>query len=248
MINFIKSKENTKIKHLLKLMNDKKYRKEHNEIVFEGTTVLNELIAKKIQIKSFFINELFWDEFEYIHKNYANVYMVAKNINISDVKTYQGITFITDAPKINNLENPKNIILLDDINDPGNLGTIIRCVSAFGIDTLILSKETVDYTMPKAVRASMGSIFDTNICIMDITQAIDILKSKNIKVYATYLDKTSLDISSVNLKNTAVIMGNEARGISQEILGLVDEKIIIPININSLNVAVASAIIMHHQR
>lgn len=248
MINFIKSKENPKIKHLLKLMNDKKYRKEHNEIVFEGEKVLKELIAKNVNIKSFFINELFWDEFDYIHKNYNNVYMVAKNINISDVKAYQGITFITEAPSLNNLENPKNIILLEDINDPGNLGTIIRCCSAFGTDTLILSKETVDYTMPKVVRASMGSVFGVNICIMDINEAIMVLKSKNIKVYATYLDETSLDISSINLKNSAVIMGNEARGISQEILNLADEKIIIPININSLNVAVAAAIVMHHQR
>lgn len=248
MINFIKSKENPKIKHILKLMKDKKYRKEHNEIVFEGIKVLNELIEKNIDIKSFFISELFWDEFAYIHKNYNNVYMVSKDINISDVKAYQGITFITNAPKTNNLESPKNIILLEDINDPGNLGTIIRCCSAFGTDTLILSKETVDYTMPKVIRSSMGSIFDINICIMEISEAIGILKSKNIKVFATYLDNTSLDISSVNLKNTAVIMGNEARGISGEILSLADEKIIIPININSLNVAVAASIVMHHQR
>ena len=139
------------------------------------------------------------------------------------------------------------ILLLDNIQDPGNLGTIIRSSVAFGVTTIILSTDTVDLYNPKVIRASEGMFCNINIITMDLEEAISIIKSKGISVYGTDVVNGS-DVRSITDKSSyALIMGNEGNGLKEEIKKLCDKNLYIPMNNNceSLNVGVACSILLY---
>ena len=138
------------------------------------------------------------------------------------------------------------ILILDEIQDPGNLGTIIRTAVAFNIDTIILSKDTVDLYSPKVIRASQGMIFKINIVIADIIDAIKNLKEKNYEIIGTKVSSAKNLKSLEKMNKFVIIMGNEGNGVKKEILDLCDKHIYIKMNQNceSLNVAVATSIIL----
>ena len=139
------------------------------------------------------------------------------------------------------------ILLLDNIQDPGNLGTIIRSSVAFGVTTIILSTDTVDLYNPKVIRASEGMFCNINIITMDLEEAISIIKSKGISVYGTDVVNGS-DVRSITDKSSyALIMGNEGNGLKEEIKKLCDKNLYISMNNNceSLNVGVACSILLY---
>ena len=143
-----------------------------------------------------------------------------------------------------------NILILDNIQDPGNLGTIIRSAVAFSISTIIVSPDTVSIYNSKVLRSTQGLLFDVNIIVRDISSAIDDLKQNGYKIYGTKVDngKNLKDIDSTN--KYAVIMGNEGSGVNKDILDKCDEYIYIPMNekCESLNVGVATSIILYEMR
>ena len=169
--------------------------------------------------------------------------------------------------KISNLETPNKVLAvasipqkgyvfsevqhklslaLDTINDPGNLGTIIRTAAWFGIETIICSVNTVDAWNSKAVQASMGALFRTTIVYADLKRVVEDFNNEKIPVYATTLDGENIYTSPLS-QNGLIIIGSESHGVSQDLLSIVDRKLLIPSFSSgvaeSLNAAVATAIV-----
>ena len=137
--------------------------------------------------------------------------------------------------------------MLDDIQDPGNLGTIIRSSAAFGIDTIVVSPKTVDIYNIKVLRATQGMLFHINIIVRELDSFITKLKQDNYKIYGTKVDK-GVNIKDISINNKyALVMGNEGKGISDNVSKLCDEYLYIKMNDNveSLNVGVATSILLY---
>ncbi|KAB2880397.1 RNA methyltransferase [bacterium] len=170
---------------------------------------------------------------------------------ISDTENAQGIAAGIYQKKNNEIDfstTTKDIIVaLDQINDPGNLGTILRSADWFGINKIVLSKSSVDIYNPKVVRASMGSIFRVSCQSLDLPQFLMQAKEKNYSIFAASIDPNApADFEKTNTSNVIVI-GNEAHGISEPIKRLCSHEIRIPKfgHAESLNAATASAILMY---
>ena len=149
---------------------------------------------------------------------------------------------------LKNAQEPFSLLILDGLQDPGNLGTLVRAGEGAGISGIIMSENTVDIYNPKVIRSTMGSIFRVPfIYVKDLKEVIDKLNSKGISVYASSLEGAIEYDRPDYKKDTAFIIGNEAAGISKEILEMADKKIKIPMlgEVESLNAAVAGSILMY---
>ena len=250
--NIISSLNNNKISDLIKIRDYKKYRDEKNLFFLEGERLIND--SKKELLVSLFISESYNKDVS----QYENIdkYIVTDNVfnKIKDTKTSQGIIAI--AKKYVNTEynclfedNISNIVLLDNIQDPGNLGTIFRTCEASGINNIVLTSDCCDAFMPKVLRASMSSIFRINLYIIDnYLDFISKAKKHNFKMIATILDSTN-NYYNYNFNNNKniIVFGNEANGIRKEILDICDDSITIPMSgsIESLNVSISCALILY---
>jgi len=136
-------------------------------------------------------------------------------------------------------------ILLDTVQDPGNVGTIIRSAHAFGICGVILTEGCADIYNPKSIRASMGAIFKQRIFNLDLNK-INALKNKGLRFICASNDKNAIEYDKTDLKNTIIIIGNEGQGIKDEFHEICDEIVKIPVvdDCESLNAAVAASILM----
>lgn len=250
----ITSKDNELIKHIRKLK-EKKYRDEYSEFVVEGLKMVEEAMQEKIKIKTIIICE------EYLGENSIKkelLYDLAKEnvvyVNdkvfkfITDVITPQGILAVVEKNKSNDIDYKQELFLvLDNIQDPGNMGTILRTADSIGLTQIIVPKGSADCYSQKVVRSSMGAIFRINIIeVADLEKAVKELKKHKIKVYATDL-KTDFSIYDVEYKKSAIVIGNEANGVSEKILNLADKRVKIPMSgkTESLNAAVATGIILY---
>lgn len=140
------------------------------------------------------------------------------------------------------------ILLLDDVSDPGNLGTLIRSAAAFGVTTIVLSPNTVDCFNDKVIRSTQGALFFRNIVVMDIKDAIVLAKDRGLTVIGTSLAK-SKDVSALNpVTRYALLLGNEARGVNPDYLSLCDLRVRLDMTqaVESLNVAVAGSILLFY--
>ena len=139
-----------------------------------------------------------------------------------------------------------NIIILDNLQDPGNLGTIIRSSVAFNIDAIIISDTSVDLYNPKVVRATEGMIFNLNIIRRNLEEVIPVLKNLGYKIVGTDVNE-GVDVRNISKENVAIVIGNEGSGMSENVKKLCDEFINIKINksCESLNAGVAASIIMY---
>lgn len=179
--------------------------------------------------------------------------------SMSETKTPQGILAVVEMPDYGLLDKgfleqayTKNgkikLIVLEDTADPGNLGTIMRTAEAAGVTGVIMGKGTVDIFNPKVVRSTMGSIFRLPFTyVEDLKETIKELKKQRISFYATHLkgEKSYKDIKYSD--KSAILVGNEARGLSNEVADLADTYVLIPMQgkVESLNAAVAAALIMY---
>lgn len=239
-MDFIKSVDNAKIKNFRKLINDKKYRKLEQLFVCEGEKMLFDAITQDVFIDTLIISENYQLKSDV---KCENLLQVPQHIfeKICDTKTPQGVIFSCGITKSIEKSFGK-VIILDNLQDPGNMGTIIRSACAFKIDAIILLNNCVDVYSPKVVRSTMSAIFSVPILNMGVEECFEKL---TIPIYATYLDEKSENISDVSLKECAVIIGNESKGVSAEVLKYASRKIIIPIaNMQSLNASVAGSIVM----
>ena len=179
------------------------------------------------------------------HTNDAIVVADKIFASLSDVASPQGILAVVaqrDFP-IEAVLGSASVFLLDDINDPGNLGTILRNCHGLGVGGVVLSPNCTDIYNPKVIRASAGSIFHIPFVTMGLYEAIKILQGKNTVIYATAADGEKAIYELDLCQPSAFVMGNEHHGVSQKIMGSADQTVKIPTASESLNVSVACAII-----
>lgn len=241
----ITSKDNEIIKNIKKLK-EKKYRLD--TYIVEGIKMVKEAINENQEIALIAIREEFKIDFD--TKNIKTVTISNKIFNdISDVKTPQGILAVIKKNQNNQIEtNSDYILALDSLQDPGNMGTIIRTADSANINQIIINKTTVDPYSPKVIRSTMGAIYRTNIIeVEDLKATLKEMKSKGFQIITTDL-KATQSIYDINYNNkTVVVIGNEANGVSQEILQTADKKVIIPMlgKTESLNASIAASIMIY---
>lgn len=272
----ISSKDNSLIKHI-KRLKEKKYRDEYGEFIVEGLKLIKEAIQENADIRHIVVcdgcdnSEIIESHLKYEMARLDFIY-VPQNIfkMISDVENPQGVLAVIgkfkkndeldnkaknnkhekveQISKILNIDLNEDIILaLDDIQDPGNLGTILRTADSVGLKQILVSKGTADAYNPKVVRSTMGAIFRVNVIECEnLKETLKELQSKDYKVMTTSL-KAKKSIYEVDYKKKIIVIGNEANGVSKEILYLADEKVIIPMlgKTESLNASVATGVILY---
>lgn len=251
----ISSKDNEFIKHVKKLK-DKKYRDMNQEFVIEGIKLIREAIEENADIKQIIIcdnclnSDVIPKELMYEIAKYECVYVTEKIFStITDVNTPQGILAIIGRNSTENEidYNQDMIVALDDIQDPGNLGTILRTVDSVGLNQILVSKGTADCYNPKVVRSTMGAIFRIKIIECDnLTTTLQEARKHQYKVIVTSL-QTENSVYDIKYNKKVVVIGNEANGVSDEIQNLADEKIKIPMlgKTESLNASVATGIVLY---
>ena len=252
-MKIINSLQNETIKYFTKL-NEKAFRKQEQKFIVEGKHLVEEALKTSLveTIISSDINYL--NQVEGIEKYLVNDNIIKKISNTKNPQNVLGIVKMFDTTeKILEEELKKtksSLVMFDDINDPGNLGTLIRTAAALGYNGIILSNSSVDIYNDKTVRASQGSIFKTKIIYTDLEKIIKTLKKNNYTLIGTSL-KHSVLLEDVKKEEKFVIcLGNEARGISDKVLNLMDANIKLTMHNDgeSLNVMVAGSIIMYEMQ
>lgn len=227
---------------LIKSLQQKKYRHKHGLFIAEGVKVITEFLYASFELYKLFTTNknLFFANEEILHE-----ITEAELKKISSLTTPNKAIGLFKTPVPKKIVAPDFIVALDDVRDPGNLGTIIRLCDWFGIHDIVCSNETADCYNPKAVQASMGSLARVNVVYSHLTA---FLSTTRLPVFAS--DAKGSSVYTVKLPKKAVlVMGNEANGISKNILKIAQKTIAIPNfsrlqQAESLNVAIATAIIL----
>ena len=253
-MQIITSKDNENIKSIKKLK-ERKYRDLNNEYIIEGIKILKEAIQEKAVIKKIVIceeclaNNIIDEKLLYEIAKYDCLY-VSKKIfeGLTDVSKPQGILAVVEKNNKKDINYNEDIIVaLDGLQDPGNLGTILRTLDSANLSQVVVSKDTVDAYNPKVVRSTMGAIFRVNIVETEnLKETLKEMKRHKYKVMCTDLT-ASKNIYEVDYTKKILVIGNESNGISKELLDMADEKIIIPMlgKTESLNASVATSIIVY---
>lgn len=248
----ITSKDNSSIKEVRKLK-EKKHRILNKKFLVEGFRFVEEAIKSNFYIEELFIAEealeKFYEyDFQYSIKEYTKIYSLEDKLfkTISNTENPQGILAIARYKDVQIKNKDGFYMLADKVQDPGNMGTIIRSAHAAGASGVILTKGTVDVYNDKTLRSTMGSIFHIPVIEDGDLSIVKDLKNNGFKLLVSSLED-SHNFYDMNLnKNVIICVGNEGRGVSNEILELSDEKFKIPMpgEAESLNVAVAASIMM----
>jgi len=229
----------------IKSLHQKKYRKEHGLFIVEGIKSIKEFFQSSYQIHTIFYNS---EQYNLLPKLPANINLFeVKNAEldkISTLQTPQGFLALVHIPKNKKLDlkELKNefTLVLDGVQDPGNMGTIIRTADWFGFKNIICSADSVEVFNPKTVQATMGSLARINVYEADLPA---LLEKNNIPVFGALLDGESIYKTQWGAEGL-VILGNEGKGISAEVIKKVNKPVTIPKigEAESLNVAVSAAI------
>ena len=251
----ISSKDNSLIKHIKKLK-EKKYRNEYNEYIVEGAKIIGEAIKENAKIKQIIIcdgcekDELIERHLKYELAKYDCIY-VPQNIfkMLTDVENQQGVLAVIEKGNPDGTINYDEdiIVALDDVQDPGNVGTILRTIDSVGLKQVLVSKGTADVYNSKVIRSTMGAIFRVNVIECGyLKQTLQELKRKNFKLTVTSLEAKK-SIYDIDYNKKIIVVGNEANGVSKDIQKLATEKVIIPMlgNTESLNVSIATGVILY---
>ncbi len=246
----ITSINNQEIKDIIKLQKNTKLRKKQGVFVVEGIRMFREI--PNTHIVKTYVTEEFYNEHKdlFIDINYE---LVGENVykTMSDTKTPQGVMAIVKVFEysISSIISKKNplIIVLENLQDPGNLGTIIRTAEGAGVDGIIMSKDTVDVYNSKVVRSTMGSIFRVPFIYSDnIIDTVEDLKSNNINVFAAHLSGKSF-YDEYYSSGSAFLIGNEGNGLTEELSKCANKLIKIKMmgRVESLNAATAATVLMY---
>lgn len=235
----IESINNPKVKEWVKLK-EKKYRDVHFEFLIEGDHLMREALSQGI------IKEIIATDVSFANPNIP-FFEVSENIMKRLSSQVSGTNVICVCKKLEEKEIKGNVCLLDCIQDPGNLGTIIRSAVAFSFDTIILSPDTVDLYNEKVIRASEGMLFHLNFIKKDLKLMIKELKQKGYNIYGTDV-KIGKNLKEISFSSqNAIIIGNEGKGMRDDLKELCDFLVHIPINraCESLNAGVAASVIFY---
>lgn len=235
-------------------MSQKKYRDEAQQFVVEGEKSVNDLLSSDMEIVNIY----------HTKKYPVPVNTKAAAIEISDSEMSQISNLQTPCPVLAiaripqyepNLQSLVNglVLMLDEVQDPGNVGTIIRMAEWFGIHTIICSTETADVYSPKVVQATMGSFSRMKIYSTQLVPVLEVLQAANTAIFGTFLEGDNIYSSALYHKGV-IILGNEGHGISKDVAKFVTRKLYIPsynageTKVESLNVATAAAIVVSEFR
>lgn len=249
----ITSTNNVKVKNLVQLQKKKKLRDEQGVFIVEGIRMFREIpVSDMLEI---YATEKFYnaniDAFKGVVKT---VEMVTDEVfsKISETKTPQGILCVVKRHSytLNDLmgDNNKLLVVLESVQDPGNVGTIIRAGEAAGATGFILTKDCADIYQSKTIRSTMGSIFRKKCVYVDeIVDTLQVLKANGVETYAAHLDGKAWHNEIKYNKDTAFLIGNEGNGLSDTATDMADTKIKIPMagEVESLNAAIAATLLMY---
>ncbi len=234
----INSLNNERVKRWTSL-NDKKYQEQEGLFLIEGEHLVEEAFKSDHLVETIVLDGCNYD---YENVSYVSEAVMKKITNLTNVPKIIGV-----SKKIQPKDFNGNMVILDRVADPGNLGTIIRSAVAFGIDTIVLGKGSVSVYNPKVVRATEGLLFHINIIEADLEEFIPKIKENGYKIFVTdVLNGNSLYEEKFD-GLCAIVMGNEGVGVNEDIKVLRDEALYIPIDktCESLNVGVATSIILY---
>lgn len=265
-MEIITSKSNEKVK-FVKSLNEKKFRQKNMCFYLEGIKVVEEVLKSNRAVDIMFI-ALSAEILEKVNggKDFLNkiskynnivIYNLKKEVfeSIVDTKTPQGVLVVLKINEYNLLEMlqkssdlNKNILLVDKVQDAGNMGTIIRTADAFNIDTILCVEGTVDVYSPKVIRSTMGSILRENIIYISLEQ-LEILKNSTYNIVGTSLNTNTYLEEYDFSKRSIFVLGNEANGMSKEVEKICNTLVKIKMSgkAESLNVGVAAGIILYLQ-
>lgn len=250
----LSSRKNPAVLKYRRLVRERAFREECGEFPIEGARLCEEALRCGLVLTSFFATETAKEKYE---KNFFDISekiapcMISADIAayISDTKSPQGL-FLTaktldKTPESGKIEKDGRYLLLDGLQDPGNIGTMLRTCDAFGFSGVILSPDCADLYSPKTIRSAMGSLFRLPAIRAELPEMIERLKRLGYRVYAATPNEDAVPVTSLSLgKNTAVIIGNEGNGISEEVYRAAEQRLYIPIeNAESLNASAAAAVL-----
>lgn len=238
----ITSRQNERVRHAKKLGSSGEYRRETGLMLCEGRKLFGEAIKSGVEI-----SEVFTCGDMPGAPAGARVYSVPRDIieYISPMKTPQDILFTASIPQNGGMSRAESAIILESIQDPGNVGTVIRTANAFGVEAVILLGDCADPWSTKTLRATMGAAFRQSIIRAELSDLRSFL-AEGVPVYAAALSDRARDIRSVSMMRAAVCIGNEGNGLTKELIDACDGEIIIPMgpDSESLNAAVAASVCM----
>ena len=249
-MDIISSPKNEKIKDLVKLQTAKG-RKKAGMYLLEGEHLVEEAIKERAQIKLIVVTGNRLEDYEnLLAQTDVQVLVVSQDVfhKLSMTETTQGILAVVEIVKQEILPHKGHLIVLDAVQDPGNLGTIVRTADAAGFDAVILGTGTVDLYNDKVLRSMQGSHFHIPVFQANLQEYLPILKEKGVQVAVTALHRNSNDYSVLQgATDVAIFVGNEGQGVSNDVIEIADVVVTIPMfgKAESLNVAIASALLMY---
>ena len=243
----ITSRKNPQIQMVRKLLSSRKYREETGRFVGDGIKLLKEAAAYCPGLETVFLS----DGVEADLPETVQVIRVPEDVmeSISPMSSPQGALFVCRMPRQPEWKPRGGMMILDGIQDPGNLGTILRTSDALDVP-LVLLEGCADVFNHKVVRASMGAVFRREVVQTTWEQVLQACKAAQIPIGVTALSDTAMDIRRAQLHTMAVVIGSEGQGVRPEILEQADQQLIIPMNAHceSLNAAAAATIVMWQMR
>ena len=248
----ITSTSNPQVKRLLQLQKKSKARNEEKVFVVEGLRMFVEVPEERVE-KVYVSETLYNKKKQELNFQKFPLEILSDSVfkHVSDTQTPQGVLCIVkqkkqDLDTLLDIENP-HFMVLDNLQDPGNMGTIIRTAEGAGVDAVFMSKDCVDIYNPKTIRSTMGSIYRMPfIYIEEIVFLLDEFRKKGIKSYAAHLDGENSYDKEDYRKGTAILIGNEGNGLRDEVSEKADVWVRIPMEgkVESLNAAIAASVLM----
>ncbi len=250
----ITSTSNVQMKEISALLKKSKERKEKRTFVIEGRKMFEEICRNPSKIVKAYFSDSYWKE-QYNNRPMPQIpyEIVADSVfdAMAETVTPQGVLAIVKMPEYSvedMIEKAGTLVLLENVRDPGNLGTIIRTAEAAGVAGVILSKESVDIYNPKVIRSTMGAVYRVPfVYAEDFNELLKTLKMQGVRLLAAHLKgQKTFDKADYSGK-VGILIGNEANGLSEEASDAAEEKVLIPMagNVESLNAAVAAALLMY---
>lgn len=243
-MELISSRKNQYIHLLRQLQTDGALRDERREYVCEGEKLFNEALQNGAEIKSVLLRQNSVPSAELPD---CKVCCATDDVfdYASTMVNSPGPVFTVAYPEARTVEIKKAIVL-EGVQDPGNVGTVVRTANAFGVDAVVLAGQCADIYNPKTVRATMGAVFRQYIVKTDLTGLKEFLKRNGLPLYGAALSSCAVDIRTVSSDKAAYAVGSEGNGLTEELLSMCEKQVIIPMkpSSESLNAAVAASVIM----
>ena len=248
-MSIVTSKNNEIVKYAINIK-DKKYSRLHGECLVETDKVIADLIANGVQISTILVVEDKQQKFNNILSNFSGkIVVIADTIAraITDSVTPSGIFAFAKIPTVNNAKLGSKVLVLDNLQDPANLGAILRSALAFGFTDILTINCTYPYSY-KVIRSSMGYVFKIKMLDVTIEELKDLISAQNIQLICADMSGDDISKFTPNKANIAIVIGNEGKGVSSDVCALCSSTVSIPMknNVESLNASVSASILMYY--